>query len=779
MHLEHRRSRLTLPLEKPCSTPQGPVGHPMSGGTRCPALRTCARPPYSSFGSLMYHSMPGRLGSSLRKTILPLAALLLLLATHPTLAECEEAPLDLYLEPTHHIPEKATLLIRTPSSRPLEILEVRATPPLVFSSLTYPDANLIRMTPAEHSVGTYLFTISAADVTNCTARATTRIRVLDAPDLTISPARPVTISEGATQEFTVSIHDTDEPIGHEITWVLDGKVLPGTTSTSYTPGLNDAGLHKLLLIVKDNHGATSTHTWDIDVGDANRAPAFTYPLPDRKLEERSSVQIYNLSNHAQDPDNQTLTYTYAFINTSNTTLATLATEPLEIRIDRNGLVTAQPRSQGNYFLTITATDPFGKSATSRIASIIVGPQAPKADLEMNHSLCGDGICQDFEICDCIQDCGPCREALSSCIPRWECTPWGACQPEGVRTRICTDLNNCGTEEGSPPESELCLYEGTCDDGVWNQGEEALDCGGPCPPCPTCTDGIQNGLETGTDCGGTCDPCPGCTDGIKNHNESDIDCGGPCTACSPGASCRVAEDCKSTVCSAGQCLAPSCQDNVRNQDETGTDCGGPCEACPTCWDGILNQGEELADCGGPCRACTLSDRYPVKLITSALLIALIVFGTFYFTLRAILNSTFLLLARQDTYLTFMLNRPLVIRALILIAEIAGTLFRRTPTEAITGYLKDHEALLKKDASAPERLHRLRRFFSDLEGLDDNFSLRDLGGALRKRQRGLIASLLLLILARRLAQLESGISLDAYTIQETDQAGRIIRSLRKHL
>jgi hypothetical protein len=50
---------------------------------------------------------------------------------------------------------------------------------------------------------------------------------------------------------------------------------------------------------------------------------------------------------------------------------------------------------------------------------------------------------------------------------------------------------------------------TCSDGIKNQGETGIDCGGPCSPCipsPTCTDGIKNGNETGIDCGGSCPPC---------------------------------------------------------------------------------------------------------------------------------------------------------------------------------------------------------------------------------------------------------------------------------
>ena len=56
---------------------------------------------------------------------------------------------------------------------------------------------------------------------------------------------------------------------------------------------------------------------------------------------------------------------------------------------------------------------------------------------------------------------------------------------------------------------------TCNDGIQNQDETGVDCGGSnCPACPTCSDGIQNGDETGVDCGGSqCAPCPCFDNGV--------------------------------------------------------------------------------------------------------------------------------------------------------------------------------------------------------------------------------------------------------------------------
>jgi len=74
---------------------------------------------------------------------------------------------------------------------------------------------------------------------------------------------------------------------------------------------------------------------------------------------------------------------------------------------------------------------------------------------------------------------------------------------------------------------------TCNDGIQNQDETDIDCGGICLDCETCSDNIRNQGETGEDCGGSCDACPTCFDGIRNQDETGIDCGGTsCPACPP-------------------------------------------------------------------------------------------------------------------------------------------------------------------------------------------------------------------------------------------------------
>ena len=69
------------------------------------------------------------------------------------------------------------------------------------------------------------------------------------------------------------------------------------------------------------------------------------------------------------------------------------------------------------------------------------------------------------------------------------------------------ITSCSKNDNTPPDPDATA---TCSDGIQNQGETGVDCGGPnCQACevtPTCTDGIQNGDEEGIDCGGSCTAC---------------------------------------------------------------------------------------------------------------------------------------------------------------------------------------------------------------------------------------------------------------------------------
>lgn len=148
---------------------------------------------------------------------------------------------------------------------------------------------------------------------------------------------------------------------------------------------------------------------------------------------------------------------------------------------------------------------------------------------------------------------------------------------GSKCDPCASGLRCGTNDDC--DSNYCskgrCTDPTCRDGVQNQHETGVDCGGECDGCPddvACT--------TNDDCAG--DYCKDsvctdhCTSMLKDADETDKDCGGAdCAACDTGKHCLVAKDCASFVCSNNKCQAATCSDGVANQGEGDVDCGAVC------------------------------------------------------------------------------------------------------------------------------------------------------------------------------------------------------------
>jgi hypothetical protein len=140
---------------------------------------------------------------------------------------------------------------------------------------------------------------------------------------------------------------------------------------------------------------------------------------------------------------------------------------------------------------------------------------------------------------------------------------------------------------------------TCDDGIVNQGEERIDCGGPCPPCDCLSDvecddsNFCNGAETCDaygHCQGGSDPCD---DGLACTADSCDEGADTCTHTPNDASCDDGNACTNDSCdSATGCV------NDNNTDPC--DDGDACTPGDTCLDGVCVSGSPLnCDDGNVC------------------------------------------------------------------------------------------------------------------------------------------------------------------------------------
>jgi hypothetical protein len=209
---------------------------------------------------------------------------------------------------------------------------------------------------------------------------------------------------------------------------------------------------------------------------------------------------------------------------------------------------------------------------------------------------------------------------------------------------------------SPRLTGFAVSNPQCSDGILNQDETDVDCGGlSCPACPNtfkcfynpdCFSNICSGAVPSSGIYGTCTAPPSCSDQIMNQDETDVDCGGTiCSPCSEGLKCFYNSDCSNNICLGavpssgiyGNCYLPPayCSNGIFDQDETDTDCGGSCRKCPdnlgcfynsdcvsnncqgsvpasgiygmckgSCSDNALDQDETDVDCGGTiCLKCS--------------------------------------------------------------------------------------------------------------------------------------------------------------------------------
>ncbi|MBD3869397.1 MAG: hypothetical protein IFK94_14850, partial [Acidobacteria bacterium] len=139
----------------------------------------------------------------------------------------------------------------------------------------------------------------------------------------------------------------------------------------------------------------------------------------------------------------------------------------------------------------------------------------------------------------------------------------------------------------------CLV-GTCLDGILNQDEERIDCGGDCPPCQClsdteCDDGLfctgTNSCDDYGRCVAGSDPCPG--ESCHEGGDTCVECLDN-TACDDGLFCNGEEACHGNVCRPGLAPCPFglCEEGV--------------DACAVCdIDSVCEPGEDCSNCPGDC------------------------------------------------------------------------------------------------------------------------------------------------------------------------------------
>jgi sugar lactone lactonase YvrE len=188
---------------------------------------------------------------------------------------------------------------------------------------------------------------------------------------------------------------------------------------------------------------------------------------------------------------------------------------------KNGSCTGTPRCPSSDQCHTSTCDP---------VTLACAPEVPVPD----YTGCDDGNrCTDGEFCYA----GSCTGAyVAPCLASDACHSAGACDPS---TGLCSSPS---VSDGTVCNNNLCQVAGTCQSGVCDgspvvctpsvcHGASVCDVAtGACSNAPVLPDGTpcQVAGQDGTCTGGDCHTL--CNDGIQDNGETGLDCGGACPAC---------------------------------------------------------------------------------------------------------------------------------------------------------------------------------------------------------------------------------------------------------
>ncbi len=159
---------------------------------------------------------------------------------------------------------------------------------------------------------------------------------------------------------------------------------------------------------------------------------------------------------------------------------------------------------------------------------------------------------------------------------------------------------------------------TCSDGILNQGEDRIDCGGPCLACACISDAA---CDNGVFCDGTetcdafgvcqvgtavnCNDAVACTDDACNEVTNSCDNTANNANCDNGLFCDGSETCNAVSdCQVG--TAVNCNDAVACTDDSCNEATNSCDNIANnanCDDGLACNGAETCDAALDCQAGT--------------------------------------------------------------------------------------------------------------------------------------------------------------------------------
>ena len=290
---------------------------------------------------------------------------------------------------------------------------------------------------------------------------------------------------------------------------------------SYITNHSSWGNHSSVITVDDDscgvHELTD-YEYDFTLNFVNTPPEYYKQIPNVTMEEKQTLIAYSLDDYFRDIDDQPLTYSVLSYNIGAITVNIIpGTSEVTIRTFDNvcGDYTITYMVEDTYFTTsisnpspkVTINCPDTQDESSSSSGVVRSTPCEEQWTCLEWSDCYPPnpdkpeyvtgyqkmTCYDQNSCDPdnyrttrFRECE--YRYPADCYPEWECTDWTPCRSDSTKERACFDLNECSLEDqirfGIPEIVNFCVYAESCSDGIKNNNELGVDCGGLCEPCTT-------------------------------------------------------------------------------------------------------------------------------------------------------------------------------------------------------------------------------------------------------------------------------------------------------
>lgn len=283
---------------------------------------------------------------------------------------------------------------------------------------------------------------------------------------------------------------------------LFGQVNETTGMLEFNASRDQVGEYELLLtaMTYSSCPVENSTTFNLTILPDVGPPILLQPIPNSTWNQDSALIPYNIRNYWFDPMGSVEFLEYSVSGNQDVT----------IEFHQTGEVTLTPRSGwcGTELVRYTATSPFSNLSTeSNLVELEVRCTPDSGEQEQTSTGGGGGVGGG----------GGTVSAPRACVEDIFCYEWSECQytqavtetgddleliiegvrgsrvylveemPEnvsvfyrGYKYKECFDTRGCS--DRTRMYTEACEFEPSCFDGIQNQDEEGVDCGGVCPPC---------------------------------------------------------------------------------------------------------------------------------------------------------------------------------------------------------------------------------------------------------------------------------------------------------